>query len=285
MEYAGLIRATIAQLYQLGNTISEALDQLYLRNGTSGQYFGKDSWWRYGVTLRGDKNPVVETRALHLESGMSVCDNAMSIHRDMVKACQTINQDLPEILGKHYHLHLLKQERGRKPIDCILPPGELILFNLETVNLVAGLMGMIDMSLPFCRSLSYLSDSSGSTTKGISYGDDRETCLRHIPSGESKYDRIECRANLKGEDALPELAICRILGGIRWGLNPEKEKEMHHFFTNILSEGDRLPFVTPNKSWEDDCSHRLKLMQKNEAVLMCYGVEAVQGLTIPSLWF
>jgi hypothetical protein len=54
--------------------------------------------------------------------------------------------------------------------------------------------------------------------------------------------------------------------------------QMHHFYKNIVSEGDTLPFVTQGKSWQDDFSHRLKRIQENEAVLMCYGAEAVRGL-------
>lgn len=65
---------------------------------------------------------------------------------------------------------------------------------------------------------------------------------------------------------MPEIAVCRFLGGIRLGI---EDPDIAY---------RKIAFLPQGKKWDEHYAEKLREMKTNEAVLQCYGEEAVQGL-------
>lgn len=221
----------------------------------------------YGVT-----GFVLETRGKPQEDAIAVCDNVYAIRRDLQKvAAKQPSHGALEIASEHYHVHLLNAKREA---------------DLTLIPLVgAGLIAISDIALPLSVPLTYLMKPDGKTkefsitvNKDSSHRIKKRTLHRSLES----LDTIEQRANLKGSEALPEIAVCRILGGIRLGLSvPELGEGVSELqpYSNTILTAPRIPFLPRGRKWEEYYREKLNSMQKSAVIEMCYGVEAIRGLS------
>lgn len=209
-----------------------------------------------------DKRTLLETRGTPQDNGIQVCNNVYAIRKDLLKATERQIAHGPlEIVSEHYHLHV---DWRNIPQQFALGRGK----SAFGYKIAASLIEISSNSLPLCVPLTYLMKPDGNT-KAFSCDIARANSYRMkltVDIHTIVRDTLEQRANLKGSEALPEIAICRFLGGIRLGIeNPDIAYR-------------KTAFLPQGKKWDEHYAEKLREMKTNGAVLQCYGAEAVEGL-------
>lgn len=210
-----------------------------------------------------DKRTLLETRGTPQDNGIEVCDNVYAIRKDLLKATERqISPGPLEIVSEHYHLHV---DWRNIPQAIIQRDRALSAFGNR---IASGLIEISDNGLPLSVPLAYLMKSDGHTSR-FSCDVTRFSSYRiklAVDHFTIERDTLEQRANLKGSEALPEIAVCRFLGGIRLGI---EDPDIAY---------RKIAFLPQGKKWDEHYAEKLREMKTNEAVLQCYGEEAVEGL-------
>ena len=145
-----------------------------------------------------------------------------------------------------------------------------------------ALVALAERSYPIIIPLSYLMNPDGAVER-FNYSQWRSDSHRfkgyteHFEdTGYSHGGKNTCeqRTNLKGDEAMPEIATCQILAGLRWGISQLPTKNTYEPHPEIGG----IPLHPDDKEWWVHYQKKIDAMRIDPVVLYSFGEETVQGL-------